>query len=295
MPTVLAKTPIPTDCCTAWFTQKLNLVRQEFALLDQPRGDLLQESLLRRINWSTFDWQRDCKVIHEGTMKVVGQLKEHPHVAIVSVQEGTGSLQIHKEVDLLSELVDVHGIRCVPFSRTVLDVAHYDPCSAVATAKAYLQFYFTYDMCFPFKLGDPCSEDYYEDSMRKLRICQEDEGIWEFNGDTIRTLNLHGLQKPFMEDLTNYVKLLSKNLRVVDLQGVLGLDGHFYLADPLDIWSISSAFSRYFLEGVFKHPRNSPRHYAAYSDFGVYFVDGLGVELGILVHENEQIYTARAT
>jgi len=91
-----------------------------------------------------------------------------------------------------------------------------------------------------------------------------------------------------MEDLTNYVRLLAKNQRVVDLQGLLGLDGHFYLADPLDIWTITSDISQYFLEGIFKHPRNRTRRYEAYSEHGVYFIQGLGMSLGVPVPNGEQ-------
>merc|ERR1711904_390444 len=108
-------------------------------------------------------------------------------------------------------------------------------------------------------------------------MCQEDEGCWEFNGDTIRVLREQGLQKEFMEDLTNYVKLLAKGRRVADLQGVLGLDGHFYIADPLDLWATNSEVSQYFLEGVYKHPRHRPRKYRQYEELGVYFVQGLGL------------------
>jgi len=221
-------------------------------------------------------------------MKVVGQLKDYPRIALVSVQEGSGASQIPKEIDLLSELVDNHGIRTIPFSRRILDVPVCDVCNEEPTAKAYLQFYFNDDMCFLFREGEPGTEDYCEESMRKLKICQEDEGCWEFNGDTIKVLQEHGLQKAFMEDLTNYVRLLAKNQRVVDLQGLLGLDGHFYLADPLDIWTITSDISQYFLEGIFKHPRNRTRRYEAYSEHGVYFIQGLGMSLGVPVPNGEQ-------
>lgn len=292
---VLAKPPnsLKTDvpCChsdtplqdrQARFHDQLRQAGEELAQLDA-WSNLADDGQTIKISaWSTFDWQRDCKVIHQGTMKVVGQLREYPHIALVSVQAGSGALEIENEVNLLSELVDVHGVRTVPFSRTIMDVPHFNPCSEVVSAKGYLQYYFSHDMCFPFVCGEPGSEDYYEDSMRKLRICQEDEGLWEFNGDSIQILNRHGLQKEFMEDLSNYVELLAKKIRVVDLQGMLGLDGHFYIADPLRLWAINSEFSQYFLEGVFKHPANVAKQYEAYAEFGVYFIEGLGLNLEAL-------------
>jgi len=266
----------------ALFQGQLRCAQQELAELEVHYAFPGNSTAIGKMDWSSFDWQRDCKAIHMGTTKVVGQLREYPHVALVSVQSGNGAWEIEKEVSLLTMLADEHGIRTVPFSRKVFDVPSYDPGGNEPTAKAYLQCYFDSDMCFLFRQGEPGTDEYYEDSMRKLKVCQGDEGVWEFNGDTIRVLNEYGLQNEFMEDLTNYVKLLvQKQRRVVDLQGILGLDGHFYMADPLDVWAIDSEVSPYFLEGVFKHPRNVPRVYRDYSTFGVCFCQGLHANLGM--------------
>lgn len=260
----------------AWFQGQLTRAQEELAEFEAQCA--FSENCP---DWSSFDWQRDCKAIHMGEMKVVGQLSEYPHIALVSVQSGNGAWQIEKEVNMLTDLADEHGIRTIPFSRKVFDVPHYDPNGNEPIAKAYLQCYFDRDMCFLFRQGEPGTDDYYEESMRKLKICQGDEGMWEFNGDTIRLLNEYGLQKEFLEDLRNYVKLLvQRRWRVVDLQGILGLDGHFYMADPLDAWAIDAEVSPFFLEGLFKHPRNVHRAYREYSQFGVYFCQGLNVGLG---------------
>eukprot|EP00930_Biecheleria_cincta_P029205 TRINITY_DN20333_c0_g1_i1.p1 TRINITY_DN20333_c0_g1~~TRINITY_DN20333_c0_g1_i1.p1 ORF type:complete len:304 (-),score=44.58 TRINITY_DN20333_c0_g1_i1:640-1551(-) len=266
----------------AWFQGQLRCAQEELAELDQQYAFPENCAAAGKMNWSSFDWQRDCKAMHMGARKVVGQLRKYPHVALVSVQSGNGDWEIEKEINLLTMLADEHGLRTVPFSRKVLDVPHYDPSGDEPTAKAYLQCYFDRDMCFLFKQGEPGTDDYYEESMRKLKVCQGDEGVWEFNGDTIRVLNEYGLQSEFMEDLTSYVQFFAqRQCRVVDFQGILGLDGHFYLADPLDVWAVDSEVSTYFLEGLFKHPRNAPRVYRDYSTFGVHFCQGLRANLGV--------------
>lgn len=234
-------------------------------------------------DWSRFDWVRDCHIVHEGSMKVVGHLKSHPGIALVSVLSGTGEDLIQKEISTLSKLAS-EGIRVVGYAGEILDVPCYDA-STQAMAKGYLVQYFTDDAAFVYEEGEVGTDDYVLEKMRKLRILYGDEGDWVMNRDTIRVLKENKLEKQFMEDLTAYANwLLLKNVRIVDFQGVLGKDGHFYVADPLDIQPIETKVNRHLLEGVFMNStnpkrENKPRRAA--------FVDELGIELGVVVPDEE--------
>merc|ERR1712216_757773 len=141
--------------------------------------------------------------------------------------------------------------------------------------------YFTDDMVFPYEEGEPGTCDHVSERIRKLRLLDGDEGDWAINRDTIRILKENGLEMNFMEDLTTYVSMmLAKGLRIVDFQGFLGRDGHFYVADPLRMAPIGSMVNQHLLQGVFKSSNRPQRenkpHRAA-------FVDGLKVDLGVIV------------
>ena len=45
--------------------------------------------------------------------------------------------------------------------------------------------------------------------------------------------------------------LVEKGMRINDYQGVLGRDGHFYVADPLQLQAIGKKVNRHLLEGVY--------------------------------------------
>merc|ERR1719321_2036305 len=97
------------------------------------------------------------------------------------------------------------------------------------------------------------------------------------NRDTIRIVKENNLQNAFMDDLSAYVNMmLSKGVRVNDFQGVLGKDGHFYLADPLEIQPIEAKVNQYLLEGLFMISKNPLRENKAYK---AAFVQGLGIDL----------------
>lgn len=240
------------------------------------------ESALK-LDWSNFDWTRDCEVIHSGSMKVVGCLKSHKGVAVASVLRGTGEDVIPAEVSTLTNLV-AEGIRTVEFADRILDVPCYDS-SIKANAKAYLIQHFSEETAFFYEEGKPGTEDHVKEPMRKLRILSNDEGDWTMNRDTIRVLKERKLEKEFMEDLTAYVALmLSKGVRVNDFQGLLGKDGHFYLADPLEIQPIEPKVNRHLLEGVFMRSSNPHRENKPYREA---FSDTLGMNLGVDVPDEE--------
>lgn len=236
-----------------------------------------------KIDWSRFNWGSDCSSVHEGSMKVVGNLKSHPGVAVVSVLAGTGDPLIQNEINTLSSLA-AHGIRTIKFARQVLDVPHFDS-SQGGTAKGYLVEYFSANKAFLYEEGEPGTEDHFLEPMRKLRILAGDEGDWTMNRDTIRVLKENSLEKEFMEDMTAYVKLFrSKGVRIVDFQGILGKDGHFYIADPLRFEPIGAKVNKNLLEGVFMTSRSPAREN---KPSRAAFVQGLGVELGVTVPDEE--------
>lgn len=241
------------------------------------------ESALK-IDWGAFNWHTDCVGLHEGSMKVVGCLKAHPGVALASVSSGTGEALIQEEVTTLIEL-QANGIRTVAFSKQILDVPHIDP-NCAERAKGYLLQYFDRDSCFLYEEGEPGTEDYFLEPMRKLKLLRNDEGDWTMNRDTIRILKEHNLQKEFMVDLTAIVKLvLHKGVRIVDFQGVLGKDGRFYVADPLKLETIEEKVNRYLLEGVFMASTNPQR---VNKPFKEAFVEGLGIDLGLVVPDEPE-------
>lgn len=236
-----------------------------------------------KFDWSNFDWAQHCDVIHTGSMKVVGCLKSYKGLALASVLHGTGESIIPAEVSTLSNLA-AEGIRTVEFSDQVLDVPCYDS-STEGKAKAYLIQHFSEETAFFYEEGEPGTQDHVKEAMRKLRILSNDEGDWTMNRDTIRVLKEMKLEKEFMEDLTAYVTLmLSKGVRVNDFQGLLGKDGHFYLADPLEIQPIEARVNRHLLEGVFMSSRNPHRENKLYK---AAFSDGLGMDLGVEVPDEE--------
>lgn len=241
----------------------------------------LQSALM--INWSQFDWARDCDPIHEGSMKVVGCLKSHPGIAVASVLRGTGESTILAEIESLNSLA-AEGIRTIGYASQMIDVPHFDAGSEVK-AKAYLLQYFSEEATFSYEEGEPDTEDYFVEPMLKLKILQEDEGDWLINKHTVRAVKDNDLEHEFMEDITAVVKMLvSKGVRIVDFQGVLGTDGHFYVADPLRLDPIDKKVNRHLLEGVFMSSTNPARENKPKR---VAFVDALGVGLGVDVPDEE--------
>jgi len=238
-----------------------------------------------RIDWQQFDWRRDCLGLHEGSMKTVGCLKSHPRIALASATHGTGDDLITQEVNTLNEL-EANGIRTVSYCKNILDVPSVDLDQTEARAKGYLLQYFDRDSCFLFEEGEPGTEDHYLEPMRKLKLLANDEGDWAMNRDTIRIVQENHLESAFMQDLTAIVKLmLDKGVRIVDFQGVLGKDGHFYVADPLRLEQITGKVNRYLLEGVYMSStspqrENKPRKAA--------FVDALGIDLGVVVPDTAE-------
>lgn len=233
-----------------------------------------------RRDWQQFDWRTECLGLHEGSMKTVGCLKSHPRVALASATHGTGEDIIQHEVDLLNELA-ANGVRTIAYCNKVLDVPSVDPDQREVRAKAYLMQYFDEASCFLFEEGEPGTEDHYLEPMRKLKLVANDEGDWAMNRDTIRILKENHLEGAFMQDLTAIVKfMLDKSVRIVDFQGVLGKDGHFYIADPLRLEPMTDKVNKYLLEGVFMSStqpqrENKPKKAA--------FVEALGVDLGVSV------------
>lgn len=210
-------------------------------------------------------------------MKVVGQLKSHPGVAVVSVREGTGDPLIQNEIDTLLTLA-ANGIRTIKFASEILDVPRFDS-SQGGTAKGYLVEYFDEEKAFMYEEGEPGTEGHVVECMRKLRILHGDEGDWTMNRDTVRVLKESGLEKEFMEDLTAYVNLLlTKGVRIIDFQGILGKDGHFYVADPLKLEPIGAKVNKNLLEGVFMSSKRPARKNKTNRTA---FVQGLGVDLGM--------------
>merc|ERR1712232_1108395 len=175
------------------------------------------------------------------------------------------------------------GIRTIGFAPQTLDVRSYWDKDVMA--KGYLLQYFSLDMAFVYEEGEPGSEDHFLEPMRKLKILYADEGDWSINRDTIRVLKENGLEKEFMGDLSNIVGMMcAKGKRIVDLQGVLGRDGHFYLADPLCLEDVPHKVNRYLLDGVFMNSENPKRNNKPQR---AAFVDGLGVDLGVEVLDED--------
>merc|ERR1712107_461939 len=84
-----------------------------------------------------------------------------------------------------------------------------------------------------------------------------------------------------MGDLTAIVKaMLRYRTRIVDFQGVLGRDGHFYVADPLKLEFIGQNVNRFLLSGVYMSSQDPQRQN---KPGRAAFVEGLGVGLGIVV------------
>jgi len=241
------------------------------------------DSALSSVDWEHFDWRNDCLGLHEGSMKVVGCLKSHPGIAVASVLRGTGEELIRHEIRTLDELA-ANGIRTLVYDTNMFEVAHFDP-NSDDKAKAYLLQYFNEESCFLYEEGEPGTEDHVLEPIRKLKLLDGDEGDWVFNRDTIKVLKENKLEHNFMQDLTAVVKLMvDKGVRVTDFQGVLGKDGHFYLADPLELAPIGQKVNKYLLEGLFMNSvspkrENKPKRAA--------FVEGLGIELGVTVPDEE--------
>jgi len=242
------------------------------------------------INFSHFNWQLNstsagqCMTIHEGSMKIVCRLASHPSVALVSVMRGSGKGLLDEEIGLLRSIRKL-GIRTVAFHKTVLEVPHFNQNSETEVAAAYLVQYLDRETCFFYEEGEPETEDYFAEPMRKLKLLDSDDGDWAMNRDVIQTLNhkcadSSTCRSNFMQDLTMIVKaMLETHRRIVDFQGVLGKDGHFYVADPLKLRYVR-AVNRYMLSGVYTysdHPQrqNKPKKAA--------FVEGLGMDLGVFV------------
>lgn len=228
------------------------------------------------LDWLQFDWNNECTAVHEGSMKVVGCLESYPGVAVASVLRGTGETLLQEEMSLLAEL-KASGIRTIGFLNRLLDVKHFAG-SGDETAKAYLMQYFSEDMCFVYEEGEPGTEDHVLEPIRKLKILKNDEGDWTMNRDTIRVLKENNLEEEFMEDLTALVKfMVDKQVRIVDFQGVLGKNGHFYVADPLRLEPLEK-LNRYCLEGVFMSSASPARQNKTWK---AAFVDGLGMDLAV--------------
>jgi len=216
-------------------------------------------------------------------MKVVGRLKDYPKVAIASVLSGVGEPLIKGEVETLKGLA-AEGVRTIGMLDTILDVPCYSS-ESKAKAKAFLVQYFDEDSAFYFVEGDPGADDCVKEAMRKLKLVEGDEGDWVVNKDTIRVLKENDLGREFMADLSAYVAmLLSQRQRVVDFQGVLGKDGHFYVSDPLRLEPIETKVNRNLLHGVFMTSANPPRENKPKR---AAFVDGLGLALDLDVPDEE--------
>eukprot|EP00928_Gymnodinium_smaydae_P021449 TRINITY_DN18367_c0_g1_i1.p1 TRINITY_DN18367_c0_g1~~TRINITY_DN18367_c0_g1_i1.p1 ORF type:complete len:357 (+),score=47.88 TRINITY_DN18367_c0_g1_i1:15-1085(+) len=234
------------------------------------------------LDWSNFDWDRDCLAVHQGSMKIVGRLKSHPGIAIASALHSTGYTLIQKEIANLDTLA-AEGIRTIRYSHQMIEI----PCRHDRSVKAagYLMQYFGEETAFVYEEGDPGTEDHVIEPMRKLRVVQDDEGIWSMNRDTIRILKEYHLENAFMEDLAVYVKLMmSKHVRINDFQGFLGKDGHFYVADPLGLEPIRRPVNKNLLDGVFMHSEKPPRKNRPSRQS---FVDALGVSLGFDVLDTD--------
>ena len=220
-------------------------------------------------------------------MKVVGRLAAWPSIAIASTlhaSAGSGEAVIQQELDLLNA-VAAEGIRTIGFSPRVLTVPSYER-GGSAACSAYLLQYFSLDDAFVYEEGETGTPDHFIEPMRKLRILDGDEGDWTMNRDTLRILREYSLEEPFMEDLRAYVKLLlEKGLRINDYQGVLGIDGHFYVADPLHLEPVGRKVNRHLLQGVFMtsaHPKRENKASKAA------FVEGLGLDLGLAVVDEDE-------
>lgn len=238
-----------------------------------------------KLDWAKFDWTRDCHPIHEGSRKVVGRLKSHPSLALASVKFGDGVSSIDREISTLCTLQE-NGIRTLIFSTQQVDVPHIDK-SINTTCKGYLFQYFSEESVFLYEEGEPGTPDYFLEPMLKLRILHNDEGIWAMNRYTIRVLKENDLGRAFMEDLSAYVKfMLAKGVRIVDFQGLLGKNGHFYVADPLYVGPIEEKVNRKLLEGVFMSSTNPKRENTPNK---AAFAEGLGMELGVSVPDEEEI------
>eukprot|EP00443_Scrippsiella_acuminata_P058799 CAMPEP_0115446618 /NCGR_PEP_ID=MMETSP0271-20121206/39542_1 /TAXON_ID=71861 /ORGANISM="Scrippsiella trochoidea, Strain CCMP3099" /LENGTH=273 /DNA_ID=CAMNT_0002872661 /DNA_START=30 /DNA_END=851 /DNA_ORIENTATION=- len=236
-----------------------------------------------RCNWSLFDWKRDCSSLHEGSMKVVGRLKAYPKVAVASVITGVGESLIRSEVDMLKNLA-AQGVRTIRLSDKILEVPCYSS-EVKVKAKAFLIEYFDETTAFYYSEGEPGTDGYVQEAMRKLKLVEGDEGDWVINKDTIRVLKENGLERQFMDDLSAYVAmLLAQQKRVVDFQGLLGKDGHFYVSDPLRLESLETKVNRNLLHGVFMTSANPPRENKPRR---AAFVEGLGLELGLDVPDEE--------
>lgn len=248
---------------------------------DSLESEIFQAS---RIDWGHFKWQEHCLKLHHGMYKIVCQLKSYPRVAVASIRRCTGDV-IEEEVRILNEL-EANGVRTVAHGKEILDVPFFNPeCDQTSSTKGYLLQYFDKDSCFLFVDGEPGTEDYFVEPMRKLQLVEADGGDWQINHDTIRILQEHHLERVFMQDLTAIVKLmLDTGHRIGDFQGVLGRDGHFYVADPLSPEPIHTKVNRHLMKGIFtssQHPKRQNKKLVG-------FVDALGVELGVSVPDIEK-------
>lgn len=264
------------------FASRRRSTLTSFARLEAGPVEAQFQCVLKR-DWTHFDWLHDCEKIYEGSMKVVGCLKSHPGVAIASVLRGSGEKLIREEVATLTKLA-AENIRTIEFSDQILEVPSFDS-SAGITANAYLIQHFSDETAFFFEEGEPGTDDYFKEPMRKLKILSNDEGDWTINRDTIRVLKEHGLEEEFMDDISSYVAYMqSTGERINDFQGLLGKDGHFYVADPLKIQPIDTKVNRHLLEGIFMESEKPCRNNKAYK---AAFVHGLGVELEVHVPDEE--------